>query len=378
MISRSAWRDIIIKALGEKKISTALKMLALSLALLFMYQLAGGNNNGEKKDIDKDTNYSYTSVSENGQECIISDYRMGTAVSVTLYGENAEENARAAFSCIDKLDGSILTSQVDALTSNYKVGEPYQVDEELFDVLSESLLICEDSNGALDITIEPFNELWAIDGKYGEFKIPDNKEIEDARARIGYENINTYTENNNCYILFEKAGMELAIGAVGKGYALDVVRDELIKRGAKGACIIAGGSILVYGSKPDNEAFTVGIRNPRGSMEDIIGILTFPGDADVCVSTSGDYEKYVEQNGKRYHHILDRSTGYPSDSNLMSVTVVCKSGLASDGLSTACFILGYDKSLDLLNKYDAEAVFIDKNGKITVTDGLTDIFTEHK
>ncbi|MCM1273078.1 MAG: FAD:protein FMN transferase [Clostridium sp.] len=365
--------------MGEKKISIALKMLALSLALVFLYQLADGNKNKEKNNIDRDTSkYSYKSVSENGQECVLSGYRMGTTVSVTLYGEHAEENAELAFSCIDKLDGSILTSQVDALTANYKVGEPYQVDEELFDVLGKSLLICEDSNGALDVTIEPLNELWAIDGKYGEFKIPDEKEIKDIQEKIGYEHVRAYTENDNCYILFDQDGMEFAIGAVGKGYALDLVRDILARQGAEGACIMVGGSILVYGRKPDNEAFTVGIRNPRGEMDDMIGVLTFRGNADICVSTSGDYEKYVEAGGKRYHHILDRSTGSPSDSGLMSVTVVCKSGLASDGLSTACFILGYDKSLALLKKYDAEAVFIDKNGNITVTDGLKDIFTEHK
>ncbi|MDE6026143.1 MAG: FAD:protein FMN transferase [Lachnospiraceae bacterium] len=362
----------------ENKVSVALKMLALSIALIFVYKLVDEGKDGKKTDVAGDTSkYSYTDISENGRECVISDYRMGTSVSVTLYGEHAEENALLAFGCIDELDGSVLTSQIEELVSNYKAGEPYKVERKLFGALYQALLICADSGGALDVTIEPLNELWAIDGKYGEFKIPDNKEIEHALSNVGYESMKAYTENDDCYVVFDKAGMKLAIGAIGKGYALDIVRDALIENGVEGACIVAGGSILVYGNKPDNEAFTVGIRNPRGSMDDMIGVLTFKGDADMCISTSGDYEKYVTVDGKRYHHILDRRTGYPSEGALMSVTVVCKSGLVSDGLSTACFILGYEASLDLLKKYDAEAVFIDKDGNITVTDGLKDIFSEY-
>ena len=274
------------------------------------------------------------------------------------------------------------------------MGEPYKVSDELYNVLRQSLDICADSDGALDITIEPLNKLWGIEGKYDSFHVPDDDEISAALDFVGYENISVYKDNsigsskdsdssNNdiyCsneagYILIDKENIDFAIGAVGKGYALDIIREELEKSGAKGACVTIGGSILVYGSKTNGDGFNVGIRNLRGDEADIIGQLTFETNETACISTSGDYEKYVEADGIRYHHIFDRSTGYPAKSGLISVTVVCESGLCSDGLSTACFVLGYDKSLELLEKYNADAVFVEDDGTVIITDGLKGKFT---
>lgn len=362
----------------DRKISTALKMLALSIALVFICKLGVENKN------DTDRNDSqYVSTSADGRESRIRDYRMGTSVSVTTYGAGAEESAALAFECIDRLDGQVLTLEIDRLVADYKVGEPYRVSDELYNALRQSLDICADSNGALDITIEPLNRLWGIEGKYDGFQVPGDDEISAALDLVGYENISAYKDkskdrnnvnndvNNDVgYIVIDKENMDFAIGAVGKGYALDIIREELKKSETQGACVIIGGSILVYGSKTNGEGFTVGIRNPRGDEADLIGRLIFEANEAACISTSGDYEKFVEADGTRYHHIFDRSTGYPAKSGLMSVTVVCESGLYSDALSTACFVLGYDKSLELLEKYNADAVFVDDDGNIIITDGL--------
>jgi thiamine biosynthesis lipoprotein len=121
----------------------------------------------------------------------------------------------------------------------------------------------------------------------------------------------------------------------------------------------------------------VGVRNPDGAADDMIGYIELSGVDYMCVSTSGDYEKYVEYNGEKYHHILDRSTGYPAKSGLSSVTVMCKSGTDSDGLSTACFVLGKEKSVELLKKYDAEAVFVDTDGNVSITDGMKEYYREN-
>ena len=126
----------------------------------------------------------------------------------------------------------------------------------------------------------------------------------------------------------------------------------------------------MYGAKKDGSSFRVGIRDPQGDAEDMTGYLEFASNSNTCVSSSGDYEKFIEKDGTRYHHILNRTTGYPAESGLASVTVVCQNGLYSDALSTACYVLGYEKSLPLLQKYKAEAVFIDKENQVTVTDGL--------
>lgn len=377
----------------DRKISTALKMLALSIALVFIYKLGVENkNDAGRKDLQ--TEYAYVNTSADGKESTIRDYRMGTSVSVTVYGAGAEGLAVLAFACIDGLDGQVLTLEVDRLAADYKVGEPYKVSDELYNAIKQSLDICADSDGALDITIEPLNKLWGIEGKYDGFHVPDDDEISAALNFVGYENVSAYKDKskgsskeksnsnnvNNCsneagYIIIDKENIDFAIGAVGKGYALDIIRAELEKNKTQGACVIIGGSILVYGSKPNGEGFTVGIRNPRGDEADIIGQLTFEANETACISTSGDYEKYVEADGVRYHHIFDRTTGYPAKSGLISVTVVCESGLCSDGLSTACFVLGYDKSLELLEKYNADAVFVEDDGTIIITEGLKEKFT---
>jgi thiamine biosynthesis lipoprotein len=164
------------------------------------------------------------------------------------------------------------------------------------------------------------------------------------------------------------------LGAVGKGYALDYVKGILDTGNLKGAVVAVGGSVMVYGSKTDGSDFRVGIRNPKGAIDEMTGYLSFPGGSNICISTSGNYEKYFVVDGVRYHHILDRTTGYPAKSGLASVTVVCENGLYSDALSTACFVLGYEASLPLLEKYNAEAVFIDDDNGITVTEGLAGIY----
>lgn len=364
----------------SKKAAIALKMTALAIVLVLCN--VSLHNMDKKKNEEQKPHYEYicTDTYKGEKRCVIEDYRMGTSVSVTVYGEKAEDEAEIVFAGIDRLDGQVLTLEADKLLANKTEGEPYLVSDELYRAIEQSLDICEKSNGALDITIQPLIDLWGIERAHVQsFEPPSDEKIKEALENVGYENVKTFVSDDDekiKNIIIEKSFVSLSMGAIGKGYALDIAKEELIKDGAKGACVIVGGSVLLYGVKPDGEAFTVGIRDPKGKADDIIGQLTFGGNVNVCISTSGDYEKYVEADGVRYHHILDGKTGYPANSGLSSVTVVCESGLVSDGLSTACFVLGYEESLELLKMYNAEAVFIDKEGNITVTDGLWGIFKE--
>lgn len=184
---------------------------------------------------------------------------------------------------------------------------------------------------------------------------------------------NNSTNEAVSYIYIEDQ-CTLDLGAVGKGIACDVAQNYLKQqKEVSGAVIAVGGSILLYGSKPDGSNWNVAVQNPRGQDGEAMGVLSLSGITNV--STSGDYEKYFMQDGKRYHHILDPSTGYPAESGLISVTVVSDNGLLSDGLSTACFVLGKEKGQKLLETYGAEGIFIDQNKKVTVTKGLKDKFT---
>ena len=200
---------------------------------------------------------------------------------------------------------------------------------------------------------------------------PDNTALNEERLETTDKKTNTDESISSIYI---EDQCTLDLGAVGKGIACDVAQNYLKQqKEVSGAVIAVGGSILLYGSKADGSNWNVAVQNPRGKDGEAMGVLSLSGTTNV--STSGDYEKYFMQNGKRYHHILDPSTGYPAESSLISVTVVSDNGLLSDGLSTACFVLGKEKGQKLLETYGAEGIFIDQNKKVTVTKGLKDKFT---
>lgn len=342
-----------------KKIVVAVGMLVVAGLLIVLYQWGNAREDTSKGSqlADGQTTYSFA---------------MGTSVSVSLYGAEDTEYAKIEQAIKDLDEQEISWRQEDSalykLNHTYTAGEAAEVSDTLYLALTQAYNICRDSEGALDITIRPLANLWNIESVTEEdFRVPTDTEIKEALAKTGYEAV-TIGESKN--VTIGKPDMVLDLGAVGKGFALDIAEQILKEDAVSGGTISVGGSVLVYGAKQDGSAFRVGIRDPQGDAEDMIGYLEFASDSNTCVSTSGDYEKFIEKDGIRYHHILDRTTGYPAESGLSSVTVVCQNGLYSDALSTACYVLGYEKSLPLLQKYKAEAVFIDKENQVTVTDGL--------
>jgi len=300
----------------------------------------------------------------NRQEFSQSDIAMGTVISQQLTGPDTEATA-------DKIIGKIKEIEKDSLSWRIKGSEIYNINlhagkavkisAETAGWLKKSLEVCKNSGGALDITVGKLTALWGIGTESA--RLPKQAEIDGLLGGVGYEKVKI--AGNDVKIA---DGQSLDMGSVGKGIACDEAFKILEAKKTKSAVISVGGSILLYGEKKE---VNVGIRNPRGGENDYMGILSLK---NCCVSTSGDYEKFIIVNGKKYHHILNPKTGYPSDSGLMSVTVVCQSGLLSDALSTACFVLGYEKSLPLLKEYNAEAVFITNSSSVYVTDGLAGKF----
>ena len=355
----------------------------------------------KNKSDDADNRVSSGTVSSDNKSYTAYDFAMGTSLSMTVYGdmkgsgsEKAEEECKKAFNLIKELDEEVISwrsseSVVSKLNRDGKM-KFSDGNEVLLDVLLISSTLCKDSGGALDITIRPLADAWGIeefDDKPEEFTIPSEEELLDAKEKTGYDKIIINMADlisgrlENASLVVELGGTTVDLGAVGKGFALDYVYNELID--VNDIVLSVGGSILVYGSGNKSKDFKIGIRDPEGGMNDMIGTLTLPSDCGkVCISTSGSYEKYIDKEGVRYHHIINPATMRPADSGLVSVTVVCNkdslypeySGLISDGLSTACFILGREGSEELLKNYKAEAVFIDTEGNITTTDGLRDIF----
>ena len=325
-----------------------------------------------------------------GQEIIRytdTDIAMGTVIQQTVYISNGDETPTdEILTLIRALEQETLsrrqeTSEVYRINryfgkDNNVDSEGLQISEELGMILEDCLRMWEASRGAFDVTLAPVILLWDIDSwaegtREGAFEVPKQQEILQALDDCGSGSIELEKLAEGYELRLPK-GMELDMGAVGKGIALDEIRSRLKKQeNITGAVISVGGSILVYGSKPDKSSFKVAVADPFGTSS-AIGYLSLEGTW--CVSTSGDYERYVEAGGVLYHHILDPATGYPADSGVRSVTVLSESGFLSDALSTACFVLGVDEGMKLAEDYNAEVLFVDKEGNIIMSEGMEKYF----
>lgn len=288
-------------------------------------------------------------------------YAMGTIVSQKVSGEFAAKQIEKSLLLINYLENNISrnveTSSVSTLNSDGAVS-----DKETAQIIEKCNRLSEETKGAFDITVGGAVDLWDFGGE--NEGIPDEKELKRALSQVGYDKLKVSGDKIS---LSSKASVDL--GAVGKGLACDMVI-SLYKADAEldGAIVAVGGSIGCYGKyNKAGDSWRIGIRHPRKENA-FIGVLKLK---EGFVSTSGDYEKYFEKDGVRYHHILDARTGMPASSDIISATVVCNNGLLSDALSTACFILGSDEGARLVEKYNASAVFV-RNDMEIITVGEVD------
>lgn len=282
-----------------------------------------------------------------------SGFAMGTVVTAKLYGGTADDAAAvtAAVTALEnEISRNIDTSAVSALNRTGRAES-----EVLADAVAACRAVSAASDGAFDITVGGITGLWDFDNGG---VLPDVGDIESALSYIDYNRLAVDGDT-----VTAEQGTKVDLGAVGKGAACDAAREVLAARGVKGAVVSVGGSVLAYGRRnAAGDKWRIAVRHPR-EADSYLGIITLD---EGCVSTSGDYEKYFEKDGVRYHHLLDPATGYPAESDLISVTVVCKSGLLSDALSTACFVLGSAHGTALVEAFDAGAVFVLTDGTIEV------------
>ena len=297
------------------------------------------------------------------------DFAMDTVVSETLYTSGADINTQIGEK-LREMETTLLSwteenSQISQL--NNADGKTMEVSDDLAADLEKIRQLSQDSNGAFDPTLGKIIRLWDIAGENPH--VPDQSEIDTLLPEVGYEKIQV--DGNNVTLL---DGCTLDLGAVGKGMGCDLIMDYLRSQPDVSGMILnlGGSSVMTYGEKPDGSPWKVALTDPRDTEGDYLGAITL--DANQFLSTSGDYEKYFIEDGIRYHHILDPKTGYPVWNGLTSVTIVCDQGYLADGLSTACFVLGMDAAKPLLEKYDAEAVFVDEDKNVYVTSGLMDKF----
>lgn len=297
----------------------------------------------------------------------LTTYAMGSYVQQTVYGGDEGGAAQAANTAITELEDLISWrvegSDVEQL--NQAAGTDFlEIDQRTWNVLRTSLDVCQASGGAFDITIAPISWLWDFDE---EPHLPQASTIESLLPAVDYTQLSLQEDGTAA---LRSSSSALDLGAVGKGAACDAAVAAYKEAGVERAVVSAGGSVGVYGEKPFGQKWQVSVRNP--DTDGALGVLSVSSG---FLSTSGSYEKQFTEDGVTYHHLLDPSTGYPADSGLLSVTVWSGSGALSDALSTACFVLGIEDSLPLLEQFDSQALFITQERQIYLTSGLEDAFT---
>lgn len=316
-------------------------------------------------------------TSRSNQKTQDTDFAMGTVISQNIYGENGKETAGEVLELIQNLEKIISWRIEDSSVAkiNRCAGseEKTEVEEDLSVWLTKCQDVYRQSEGAFDITVGPAARLWDIGGENP--RVPSEQEIKQTLAKIDGSKL-TVEQNEVSFVT--KDG-QLDLGAVGKGIACDEIARYLKEEenNIHPGTYSVGGSVLVFGEKPDQSEWKIGIQDPRGEEGTYMGVVSISQkEGETCfLSTSGDYEKYIEQDGVRYHHIMDPRTGAPADSGLISVTILSDSGFLSDALSTACFVAGREKGLELAAHYGAEAILIDKEKNIYTTEKIKEQLT---
>ena len=287
-------------------------------------------------------------------------FAMDTVMNLTVYGE--KEALDRAVEDIYHMERQFSATVEDSLVARLNRGETVSPSLVLQELLDQSLALCERTGGALDLTAYPATQAWGF--STGEYRVPGDEELECLADGIDYTQIKLiYGENGRCELTLP-AGTQMDLGAVAKGYAGDTLAGDLRNAGVTSALLDLGqSSIQAVGAKPDGSPWRIGIQDPHG--ESYLGVLELN---DQAMGTSGSYQRYFEQDGVRYCHIIDPAT---AQSGLASVTVVSDSCLACDGLSTALFVMGLEEAGEYWRENrDFEAIFIEENGNITITAGM--------
>ncbi|MGM1047211.1 MAG: FAD:protein FMN transferase [Bacillota bacterium] len=245
--------------------------------------------------------------------------------------------------------------------------KPVQVSDQTFDVIQKAYDYTKQTEGRFNLAIGPLVTLWNI-GNEGAH-VPDQSKIDELIPHSQYNQVELNPDTREVYL--KEKGMEMDLGGIAKGYSADVIAKYLTDNGFKSAIIDLGGNVLALGQKPGGHKWTIGIQDPDLSRGNPIGNLKVENQTIV---TSGVYERFFEEDGKVYHHILDSDTGYPVDNNLNSVTILTDSSIDADALSTSIFSMGLEKGLEFAEQLDkAEALFITKDKKVYITSGMAEV-----
>ena len=296
---------------------------------------------------------------------------MGTAIKVTLYNGGSEEILDKVFNRILEIENlvSINKENTELTNLNENAGiKPVKLSETSYDIIKKGIHYSQISQGGYDVTIGPLVKLWSIG--LPEAKVPNNDEIEETIKNIDYSKVTMNDETKEVFL--EESNMMLDLGSIAKGYVADEVASILKEENVDQAIIDLGGNIYALGLKNGDTNWKIGIQNPFDSRGQAVGVLEV---SDKSVVTSGIYERFLEKDGVKYHHILNPKTGYPFESNIAGVSIVSDKSIDGDALSTLVFTKGVEEGLEFVESLkNIDAIFITNDKQVYTTSGLKDNF----
>jgi thiamine biosynthesis lipoprotein len=296
---------------------------------------------------------------------------LNTFIDLKIFGTDNIEILNESFDTISKLEKILSVhlkdSEIQKINSNAGI-EPVKVSEDTMYLMEKSLEYANDTGGLFDVTIYPLVDLWDITNNP---HIPVEKDILAEKEKVDYKKI--IIDKENMTVFLKDKDMKLDLGGIAKGYIGDLVLKELKSKGIEKGILNLGGNVILIGEKSDKKPWKIGIQDPNGDTGAYLGTLEI---SDKSIVTSGIYERYFEEDGKRYHHILNPYTGYPEDNELAGISIISNNSTDGDALSTSVFLLGLEKGIEYVNSKDGiEAIFITKDNTIFITDGIKDKFT---
>jgi FAD:protein FMN transferase len=293
--------------------------------------------------------------------------QMGTLVTITAIARSesvAQAAATAGFAEIRRLEELlstwIPTSELSRVNASAGL-RPVSVSPETLTVIQRAIQVAEMTEGGFNIAIGPAVDMWdVIEGQ----RIPAESDLSTLRPLVNLEALHTDVQGRTIFL--EKAGMRIDVGGIGKGYAADRAVEALRNAGAVAGVVALSGDIKTFRRLPDGKMFPVGIQHPREEGS----VLAWIDLQDEAISTAGDYERFFEQDGVRYHHILDPRTLQPAR-GCQSVTVIAREGVWADGLDTGIFVMGAESGMRLIEALpEVEAIIVDHKGHVHVSSGL--------
>lgn len=299
-------------------------------------------------------------------------FALDTLTEIKIYYYETNNNdvnqdlIKESFNIIRQLEEtlSVHIDGSDIYNLNLNAGKsPTKVSDITYNVVLDSIEFSEITNGLFDITSGPLIDLWAIDPPEGH--VPTASELDYVIPLINFKDIEFI---NYSQLFLKDKDMVVNLGAIAKGSIADEVKKYLKSQGVEHCLINLGGNILLIGSKPDGKDFSVGVQDPNDARGAYLMSIEL---ADIAVVSSGDYERFFEQDGKIYHHILNTKTGYPAETNIKQVSIIAPNSQIADGLSTSVLLMGLEDGINLIeSKEEVDAIFVTKDNKIYFTDGF--------